>query len=93
MQNLVVYNLIWLGLESYSSRMMGKSKVILKAVLLLVCRVGKDIQLQLILESTLHGVSGQCHATVALYPEERTPGTHWLVGWVGLRAGLDTENI
>jgi hypothetical protein len=24
-------------------------------------------------------------------PEERTPGTHCSVGWVGLRAGLDTE--
>jgi hypothetical protein len=22
---------------------------------------------------------------------ERTPGTHWIGGWVGLRAGLDTE--
>jgi hypothetical protein len=24
-------------------------------------------------------------------PRERTPGTHWTGGWVGLRAGLDTE--
>jgi hypothetical protein len=24
-----------------------------------------------------------------LYPEERTPGTHWIGGWVGPRAGLD----
>jgi hypothetical protein len=23
-------------------------------------------------------------------PGERTPGTHWIGGWVGLRAGLDT---
>jgi hypothetical protein len=27
----------------------------------------------------------------ALRPGERTPGTHWTGGWVGLRAGLDTE--
>jgi hypothetical protein len=27
----------------------------------------------------------------ALSPEESTPGTHWTGGWVGLRAGLDTE--
>jgi len=37
------------------------------------------------------GVSGQRHAPAALYPRERTPGTHWIGGWVGLRAGLDTE--
>jgi hypothetical protein len=24
-------------------------------------------------------------------PGERAPGTHWTGGWVGLRAGLDTE--
>jgi hypothetical protein len=24
-------------------------------------------------------------------PRERTPGTHWIGGWVGPRAGLDTE--
>jgi hypothetical protein len=36
-------------------------------------------------------VSGQRHAPAALYPWERTQGTHWIGGWVGLRAGLDTE--
>jgi hypothetical protein len=35
------------------------------------------------------GVSGQCHAPAACFtPRERTPGTHWIEGWVGLRAGL-----
>jgi hypothetical protein len=24
-------------------------------------------------------------------PGERTPGTHWIGGWVGHRAGLDAE--
>jgi hypothetical protein len=37
------------------------------------------------------GVSGQCHASAALYPWERTSGTDCTGGWVGLRAGLDTE--
>jgi hypothetical protein len=37
------------------------------------------------------GVSGQRHALATLYPpRERTPGTHWIGGWMGLRAGLDT---
>jgi hypothetical protein len=30
------------------------------------------------------GVSGQRHAGPRF-----TPGTHWIGGWVGLRAGLD----
>jgi hypothetical protein len=36
-------------------------------------------------------VSGQRHATAALCPGERTPGTHCTGGWVGPRTGLDTE--
>jgi hypothetical protein len=35
------------------------------------------------------GVSGQRHAPATLYPGERTPGTHWIGGWVGLRDGLN----
>jgi hypothetical protein len=37
------------------------------------------------------GVSGQRHASAALWPAERTHGTHCTRGWVGLRAGLDTD--
>jgi hypothetical protein len=37
------------------------------------------------------GVNGQLHAQAALYPGEGHPGTHWTVGWVSPRAGLDTE--
>jgi hypothetical protein len=37
------------------------------------------------------GMSGQCHALVTLYPWKNTPSTNWIGGWVGLRAGLDTE--
>jgi hypothetical protein len=37
------------------------------------------------------GVSGQHHAPAALYPGERSPGTHCIGGWVGPRAGPDAE--
>jgi hypothetical protein len=36
-------------------------------------------------------VGGQRHAHAALYPGERTTGTHCTGGWLGLKAGLDTE--
>jgi hypothetical protein len=35
------------------------------------------------------GVSGQRTPRPRFTPGERTPGTHWIGGWVGLRAGLD----
>jgi hypothetical protein len=43
------------------------------------------------LTSKLYGGewSATCSGRVLL--PERTPGTHWTRGWVGLRAGLDTE--
>jgi hypothetical protein len=34
-------------------------------------------------------VNGQLHATAAL-PPRKSPGTHWIGGWVSPRAGLDT---
>jgi hypothetical protein len=37
------------------------------------------------------GMSGQRHALAALCHRERTPGTHCTGGWVGLRAGLESE--
>jgi hypothetical protein len=37
------------------------------------------------------GVSGQRHAPAALYLWEKTPGTHWIEGWMGLRSDLDSE--
>jgi hypothetical protein len=37
------------------------------------------------------GVSGQRQPRSRFTPGERTPGTHWTGGWVGSRAGLDTE--
>jgi hypothetical protein len=35
-------------------------------------------------------VSSQLHAPGRFNPEEITRGTHWIGGWVGPRAGLDT---
>jgi hypothetical protein len=37
------------------------------------------------------GVSGQRHAPAALYPRERTTGTHCTGGWMDPRADLDTK--
>jgi hypothetical protein len=34
--------------------------------------------------SALDDVSGQRHAPASLYPRGRTPGTHWIGGWVSL---------
>jgi hypothetical protein len=34
-------------------------------------------------------VSGQLHAPAALPPGKGSPGTHWIGGWLGPRAGLD----
>jgi hypothetical protein len=40
------------------------------------------------------GVSVQRHAPAALLPpEEKTLGTYWTGGWMGLRADLDKEAI
>jgi hypothetical protein len=38
-----------------------------------------------------HGDELSGSAPAALYPPEMTPNTHWTGGWMGLRAGLDTE--
>jgi hypothetical protein len=36
-------------------------------------------------------VSGQHHALAVLCPWERTHGTHWIGGWVGLKADVDID--
>jgi hypothetical protein len=36
-------------------------------------------------------MSGKRHAPAALYRREKTLGTHWIGGWMGLRDDLDTE--
>jgi hypothetical protein len=39
----------------------------------------------------LDRVSGRRHAPAAFFPWGLTSGTHCVGGWVGLRAGLNTE--
>jgi hypothetical protein len=34
-------------------------------------------------------MSGELHVPTALPPGKEPPGTHWIGGWVGPRAGLD----
>jgi hypothetical protein len=36
-------------------------------------------------------VRGQLRAPAALSSGVRAPGTHWIRGWVGSKAGLDSE--
>jgi hypothetical protein len=43
--------------------------------------------------SAVGGVSGQRNTPVPLCPREKTLCTHWVGGWVGLRAALDTEAV
>jgi hypothetical protein len=37
------------------------------------------------------GVSGHRHAPTALYPWGKDHRYHWMGGWVGTTAGMDTE--
>jgi len=47
-----------------------------------------EVKLHTFLISTLDG--GEWSASRRFTPRERAPGTHWIGGWVGPRAGLDT---
>jgi hypothetical protein len=38
-------------------------------------------------------VSGQRHAPAVIYPRERTPGNHWIRGWVGHRASQRYQQL
>jgi hypothetical protein len=51
-------------------------------------QAGEEYSSYSFLNLTLDGVNSQPDAPVVLYPRERTRGTHWIRGWVGLRAGL-----
>jgi hypothetical protein len=78
-----------IGHSTCNRKVKWKSKS--KAVPVLSCRRQGGEEIYSFLTTALGGVSGQRHAPAALYPRERAPGTHWTGGWVGLRAGLDTE--
>jgi hypothetical protein len=48
-----------------------------------------DVQIQVFLTSALDGDELLATRPGRFTPEERAPGTHWIIGWVCLRAGLD----
>jgi hypothetical protein len=50
---------------------------------------GMDVQIHVFLSSTLVGSEWSASRRGRLTSGERTPGTHWIGGWVGPRAGLD----
>jgi hypothetical protein len=51
--------------------------------------VGVDVEIHIFLISALVGVKWFASRPDLFTPRERTPGTHWIVGWVGPRNGLD----
>jgi hypothetical protein len=48
---------------------------------------GVDVQIHIFLTSALAG--GEWSVSRRSTTGERAPGTHWIGGWVGPRAGLD----
>jgi hypothetical protein len=50
---------------------------------------GVDVYIHIFLTSTLVGGEWSASRPGLFTPEERTPGTHWIGGWVDPRIGLD----
>jgi hypothetical protein len=48
-----------------------------------------DVQIHIFLTSTLAGDEWSASRPGRFTPGERAPGTHWIEGWVGPKAGLD----
>jgi hypothetical protein len=51
--------------------------------------VGVDVYIHIFLTSALVGGDWSTSRPGRFFPGERAPGTHWIGGWVDLRAGLD----
>jgi hypothetical protein len=51
--------------------------------------MGVDVQIHIFLPSALVGGEWSASSSCCLTPGEIAPGTHWIGGWVDLRAGLD----
>jgi hypothetical protein len=49
---------------------------------------GVDVQIHVFLTSTLAGGEWSALRPGRFTPGERAPGTHWIGGWMGPRAGL-----
>jgi hypothetical protein len=52
---------------------------------------GVDVQIHIFFTSALVGGEWSVSRPGRFTPEERTPGTHWVGGWVGPRVSLDVE--
>jgi hypothetical protein len=50
---------------------------------------GVDVQIHVVLILALVGAEWSASRICRFFPEERAPGTHWIGGWVDLKAGLD----
>jgi hypothetical protein len=50
---------------------------------------GVDVEAHVVFTSALVGGEWSASRTGRFTPGERAPGTHWIGGWVGPRAGLD----
>jgi hypothetical protein len=50
---------------------------------------GVNVQIYIFLTSALAGGEWSASRPGRITPDERVPGTHWLGGWVGPRAGVD----
>jgi hypothetical protein len=50
---------------------------------------GVDVQIHVLLTSALVQGKRLASRSVCFTPGERAPGTHWIGGWEGPRAGLD----
>jgi hypothetical protein len=53
--------------------------------------MGKKYSYYSYLTLALDGVNGQRNAPITLYPRRKGPGTSCIRGWVGLKAGIVTE--
>jgi hypothetical protein len=51
---------------------------------------GSGVQLHAFLTSALDGGEWSTSRLGSFTPKEKSPGCHWITGWVGPRAGLDT---
>jgi hypothetical protein len=51
---------------------------------------GVEVQIHEILSSALDGDEWSASRNGRFTPRARAPGSHWVGGWMGLRAGLDT---
>jgi hypothetical protein len=92
--------------EHHVNRIQGKLITVRNTCTFILVNVKCKVKSKAVPQHTYGGAGGErrydsCSLTTsaldgggslaALYPRERTLGTHWTGGWVGPRTGLDTE--